>query len=122
MKLKTLALCALAAAFVSCGKPTVDQQIDKLEKAYKSKDCDKIYDAYAELMYNSAEFWAMSMYNGEKDARFMTPEQDQRLNDIKAKYQDDCDCDFKSLEQDMIQLFFQHAEEVEQQLKQKQEK
>ena len=49
MKLKVLALCILAAGLVSCSKPTVDQQIERLQKAYEQNDCDRIRDIYLDL-------------------------------------------------------------------------
>ncbi|MCI7576410.1 MAG: hypothetical protein MSS82_06520 [Bacteroidales bacterium] len=96
MKLKVLALCILAAGLVSCSKPTVDQQIERLQKAYEQNDCDKIRDIYFDLLV-------------ERDEKEFTEEQGIALFAIMLGGK--CDCDLEGL-----------YEELEEAKKQKEEK
>ena len=95
MKLKALALCILAAGLVSCGKPTVDQQIERLQKAYEQNDCDRIRDIYLDL--------------STRDESEFTEEQSIALFAIMIGGK--CDCDLDGL-----------YEELEEAKKQKEEK
>ncbi len=95
MKLKALALCILAAGLVSCGKPTVDQQIERLQKAYEQNDCDRIRDIYLDL--------------STRDESEFTEEQSIALFAIMIGGK--CDCDLEGL-----------YEELEEAKKQKEEK
>ena len=95
MKLKALALCILAAGLVSCSKPTVDQQIERLQKAYEQNDCDRIRDIYLDL--------------STRDEKEFTEEQGIALFAIMLGGK--CDCDLEGL-----------YEELEEAKKQKEEK
>ncbi len=95
MKLKVLALCILAAGLVSCSKPTVDQQIERLQKAYEQNDCDRIRDIYLDL--------------STRDESEFTEEQSIALFAIMIGGK--CDCDLEGL-----------YEELEEAKKQKEEK
>lgn len=95
MKLKVLALCILAAGLVSCSKPTVDQQIERLQKAYEQNDCDRIRDIYLDL--------------STRDEKEFTEEQGIALFAIMLGGK--CDCDLEGL-----------YEELEEAKKQKEEK
>ena len=95
MRLKVLALCILAAGLVSCSKPTVDQQIERLQKAYEQNDCDRIRDIYLDL--------------STRDEREFTEEQGIALFAIMLGGK--CDCDLEGL-----------YEELEEAKKQKEEK
>lgn len=87
MKLKALALCILAAGLVSCGKPTVDQQIERLQKAYEQNDCDRIRDIYLDL--------------STRDESEFTEEQSIALFAIMIGGKCDCDLDSISKEIEM---------------------
>lgn len=81
MKLKVLALYILAAGLVSCGKPTVDQQIERLQKAYEQNDCDRIRDIYLDL--------------STRDESEFTEEQSITLFAIMIGGK--CDCDIEAI-------------------------
>ncbi|MGM9831930.1 MAG: hypothetical protein ACI3Z5_07935 [Paludibacteraceae bacterium] len=79
MKRKLLLLSLLATLFVSCGKPTIDQQIERLAKAYEQNDCDRIRDIYLDL--------------STRDESEFTEEQSITLFAIMIGGKCDCDLD-----------------------------
>lgn len=81
MKRKLLLLSLLATLFVSCGKPTIDQQIERLAKAYEQNDCDRIRDIYLDL--------------STRDESEFTEEQSITLFAIMIGGK--CDCDIEAI-------------------------